>query len=52
MTKKEMVTAILEDMVSKNPTQKRSIDLEWGRWLSRQHKCKLEEIMTNRGIKF
>ena len=48
MTKKELVEMIVNDMVEKNPSQEKSIRLEWTRWLTRQHKCKLEEILRKR----
>ena len=48
MTKRELTEAIINDMVSKNPTQENSIKLEWTRWLMKQHKFKLEEILMKR----
>lgn len=49
MKKADLVQAILEDMYAKNPNNsRRTIDLTWKAWLSRQHKFYLEQILENR----
>ena len=48
MTKKELVKAILEDMYKKSGYSKELVDLTWEKWLNRQHKFHLEEILENR----
>ena len=48
MKKAELVQAILEDMYEKSGNSKQTVDLTWKRWLERQHKCYLEQILNNR----